>query len=177
MLCRWVARFMELHSLPTATVTGVSAAANGHDAVSGTAGQTGDEAPLVSPEELGRAIADATATHREHALPSCSLTFPLQPGLSSDTVDRLIQLIRRHLRSTDLLAVHPAYSGKPDSSSGTTTGANHSHLEILLTFSDTTEAALIGGSMAQAISGDPELQSAIAADDIPVTQLGSPALS
>jgi hypothetical protein len=104
MICRWVAQFMELRGL-----TGTSEP---------TAG------PLLVPGEiLRRATNEAAAAHREHSLPSTTVTFRLAPGATAEHADRLGALIAPQLRTTDLATQHP-----------------DGHIEVLLTFDSARDA-------------------------------------
>ncbi len=88
MICRWVAQFMELRRLD------------------GTAEPTAG--PLVvTPEVFRRTAADAAAAHREHSLPSSTVSFRLAPGATSEHASRLGTLIAPQLRTTDLATQYP----------------------------------------------------------------------
>ena len=83
MICRWVAQFMELRRLD------------------GTSEPTAG--PLIVAPELFRVTAaNAAAAHREHSLPSTTVTFRLAPGATAEHAARLGTLIAPQLRTTDL---------------------------------------------------------------------------
>ena len=122
MICRWTAQFMNWRGL--------------HGTDSPTAGPL-----LVSPALLRQATTDAAAMHREHGLPSASLSFRLAPGFTEEQAARLTLLVSPQLRATDLAAPHPDGS-----------------LDVLLTFDGPTEALRFQQRILALAARDPLLQ-------------------
>lgn len=185
MLCRWVALFMELHGHPASALSGETDPGLTSDSASNTPA-TG---PItVSSEILQSAIADAAATHREHALPSSSLTLTLTladnagPLPGGSPMDVLIDTIRPGLRSTDLLARLPAHakasaesslSQAPSGTPAGSTGTTPQNLEILLTFCDFEEAETIARTLADLVRNNSQLLDSVTVSA--PTLIGSPA--
>lgn len=131
MVCHWVALFMELHGL------------QGREGES-----TSGKALVVPPDVLHRTAADAAAAQREHGLLSSSLSFPLAASAGPEAAARLLEIITAELRPTDLAALLPADESPGGSESG---------VEVLLTFSDATEAGNFTGRVAARAEADPLL--------------------
>ncbi len=127
MICRWVAQFMELRGLD------------------GTSEPTAGPL-LVSSEIFRRTAADAAAAHREHSLPSSTLTFRLASGATPAHAARLAALIAPQLRTTDLA------TQSPDGS-----------LEVLLTFDGPRDAARFAQRVHSLTSRDATLSGWLAA--------------
>ncbi len=122
MICRWVAQFMELRGL------------------TGTAEPTAG--PLLVPgETLRRATSEAAAAHREHSLPSTTVTFRLAPEFSAEHAARLGALITPQLRTTDLATQHP-----------------DGHVEVLLTFDSARDAERFTTRVQSLANRDPLLK-------------------
>lgn len=131
MVCRWVALFRELHGL------------HGHEDES-----TSGRALVVPPDVLHRSVADAAAAQREHGLVSSSITFPLPASAGPEAAARLLEIITAVLRPTDLAALLSTGDAAQETESG---------VEVLLTFSDTTEAGNFIRRVASRAEADPLL--------------------
>ena len=128
MICRWVAQFMALRRLD------------------GTAAPTAGPL-IVTPEVFRRTAAEAAAAHREHSLPSTTVTFRLLPGATAEHAARLGSLIAPTLRTTDLATQHP---------DGT--------IEVLLSFDGPRDAEKFTSRIHHLTSRDPLLQGWLAAE-------------
>jgi hypothetical protein len=143
LICRWAARFMELHGLQ------------------GMVSEPVGRALTVTPDVLRRALLDAAAAYREHGLFSSTLTLRLN-GESPAHQEHLLSTLLTHLRPTDLVCQeHGVAAADPASPTPSSTGSAVVTMEILLTFSGPVEAEELVGSLEQAISGDPVLRDAV----------------